>query len=218
MTSGSLHVRQHVILMSNIFLSYSCYPPSCHSQFSSKGSSQSHHLLIVLLFASNSQNASHVTCDVKQQSLTQSRVFKESTRLNALTENDCAILETRMTSRDDPNYPHTTTHLFTQNYLVDTFNMQCIANLTTEKVKVQAFDTVHTDVSTSIKAKLLNSLPRKQSDTANLAIEVELAVGMKYDLTNNIDVTDGLINGSSCELKVIENKQKEKTSKPSSVG
>lgn len=85
-------------------------------------------------------------------------------------------------------------------------------------MKVQAFDTVHTDVSTSIKAKLLNSLPRKQSDTANLAKEVELAVGMKYDLTNNIDVTDGLINGSSCELKVIENRQKEKTSKPSSVG
>jgi hypothetical protein len=123
-----------------------------------------------------------------------------------------------MTSRDDPNYPHTTTHLFTQNYLVDTFNMQCIANLTTEKVKVQAFDTVHTDVSTSIKAKLLNSLPRKQSDTANLAKEVELAVCMKYDLTNNIDVTDDLINVSSCELKIIENRQKEKTSRPSSVG
>jgi hypothetical protein len=40
---------------------------------------------------------------------------------------------------------------------------------------------------------------------------------MKYDLTANIDVTDGLTNGSSCEIKVIENKQPEKTSRPSIV-
>lgn len=100
-------------------------------------------------------------------------------RVNALTENDFDILEIRM-PRDDPNYPHTTTHLFTQNDLVDTFNMQCIVHLTTEKVKVQEFGTVQADVSTSIKPKLVNSLPRKQSDTANLAKEGELAVGMKY--------------------------------------
>ena len=61
---------------------------------------------------------------------------------------------------------------------------------------------VQSDVSTSIKSKLLNSLPRKQSDTANLAKEVELAVGMKYDPSANIGVTDGLTNGSSCELKI----------------
>ncbi|CAC5389891.1 unnamed protein product [Mytilus coruscus] len=58
------------------------------------------------------------------------------------------------------------------------------------------------------KKQLLSSLPEKQSDTANLAKEVVLAIGMKYDLTANIEVTDGLTNGSTCELKLIECKIK----------
>ena len=138
-------------------------------------------------------------------------------RVNALNENDLNILECRTTTIDNPDYPHTTTHLFTENDLVDSFNLQCIARLTTPKVKITAFDTVQGDLPPLVKAKLLHSLPGKQSDTANLAKEVELAVGMKYDLTANIDVTDGLTNGSSCEIKVIENKQPEKTSRPSIV-
>ncbi|VDI23873.1 Hypothetical predicted protein [Mytilus galloprovincialis] len=61
-----------------------------------------------------------------------------------------------------------------------------------QKVKVKAVDTVCGDLPTSVKTKLLSSLPEKQSDTANLAKEVVLAIGMKYDLTANIEVTDGL--------------------------
>ena len=38
---------------------------------------------------------------------------------------------------------------------------------------------------------------------------------MKYDFTNNVDVADGLTNGASCELKMIENRQSHKTSRPS---
>jgi hypothetical protein len=45
-----------------------------------------------------------------------------------------------------------------------------------------AFDTVQADVSANVKAKLLNCIPNKQSETANLAKHVELAVGMKYDI------------------------------------
>jgi hypothetical protein len=40
---------------------------------------------------------------------------------------------------------------------------------------------------------------------------------MKYDFTVNVDVTDGLINGASCVVKMIENRQKDKTSRPSIV-
>jgi hypothetical protein len=55
---------------------------------------------------------------------------------------------------------------------------------------------------------LVNSLPRNQSDTANLAKEVELAIGMKYDLTANIEVEDGLTSGASSEVKFMEYKTK----------
>jgi hypothetical protein len=33
-------------------------------------------------------------------------------------------------------------------------------------------------------------------------------VGMKYDLTANIEVADGLTNGSSCEIKMFERRTK----------
>ena len=73
-----------------------------------------------------------------------------------------------------------------------------------------AFDTVQADVSANVKAKLLNCIPNKQSETANLAKHVELAVGMKYDITANIDVEDGITNGSSCEVKFIDFRIKER--------
>jgi hypothetical protein len=73
-----------------------------------------------------------------------------------------------------------------------------------------AFDTVQADVSANLRAKLLNCIPKKQSETANLAKHVELAVGMKYDITANIDVDDGITNGSSCEVKFIDFRIKER--------
>ena len=136
-------------------------------------------------------------------------------RENELTHNDIAILKTRVIQTDDPNYPSTSTHLFRENALVDSFNLQFIARLSSQKVLVSSVDTVNADVSDSIKKKLLNSLPKNQSDTANLAKEVELAIGMKYDLTANIGVEDGLTNGASCEVKFIE--YKTETPRPSIV-
>jgi hypothetical protein len=64
---------------------------------------------------------------------------------------------------------------------------------------------------------LISLLPKNLSDTANLSEEVTLAVDMKYDFTVNVDVTDGLTNGASCVVKMIENRQKDKTSRPSIV-
>ncbi|XP_076081165.1 uncharacterized protein LOC143052085 [Mytilus galloprovincialis] len=129
-------------------------------------------------------------------------------RQNQLTENDFAVLNTRTVSISDPTYRTNATHLFVENALVDNFNLQYISKLGSQKVKVTAVDTVCGDLPASVKTKLLSSLPEKQSDTANLAKEVVLAIGMKYDLTANIEVTDGLTNGSTCELKLIECKTK----------
>ncbi|XP_052095177.1 uncharacterized protein LOC127730440 [Mytilus californianus] len=125
-------------------------------------------------------------------------------RQNQLTENDFAVLSTRTVLISDPTYRTNATHLFVENALVDNFNLQYISRLCSQKVKVKAVDTVCGDLPASVKTKLLSSLPEKQSDTANLAKEVVLAIGMKYDLTANIEVTDGLTNGSTCELKLIE--------------
>ncbi|CAC5416325.1 unnamed protein product [Mytilus coruscus] len=126
-------------------------------------------------------------------------------RQNQLTENDFAVLSTRTVSITDPTYRTNVTHLFVENALVDNFNFQYISKLCSQKVK--AVDTVCGDLPSSVKTKLLSSLPEKQSDTANLAKEVVLAIGMKYDLTANIEVTDGLTNGSSSARKTIHKSQ-----------
>jgi hypothetical protein len=50
-------------------------------------------------------------------------------RENILTENDYKILEKRKITRDDPDYPSSVPHLFVENKLADSFNLQCIAQL-----------------------------------------------------------------------------------------
>jgi hypothetical protein len=86
---------------------------------------------------------------------------------------------------DDSAYYANVTHLFVQNDLVNQFNQQFVSRLNTEKVVLSSIDAVQADVSADIKAKLIKSLPNNQSNTANLAMQVELAVGMKYDLTKS---------------------------------
>ncbi|CAC5405715.1 unnamed protein product [Mytilus coruscus] len=76
----------------------------------------------------------------------------------------------------------------------------------TQKIKVKAVDTVCGDLPLSVKSNLRSSLPEKQFATANFAKEAVVAIGMKYDLTANIEVTNGLTNDSTCELKLIESK------------
>jgi hypothetical protein len=79
-------------------------------------------------------------------------------RENRLTENDYKILEKRKITRNDPDYPNSVPHLFVENKLADSFNLQCITQLNTHKVNVMAFDTVQADVSANVKAKLLNCI------------------------------------------------------------
>lgn len=134
---------------------------------------------------------------------------------NSLTDDDLVLLHPRTVTTDDSAYHPNVTHLFVQNDLVNQFNQQFVSKLDTEKMVVSSVDAVQADVSTDIKVKLIKSLPTNQSNTANLAMQVELAVGMKYDLTANIDVADGLTNGSSCEIKMFE--RRTKSTRPSIV-
>ena len=138
-------------------------------------------------------------------------------REDNLTENDLCVLHSRTVKSSDPNYPSTATHLFATYASVDTFNEKVIKGLKTQKVTVKAFDVVLGDFSSAVKKTIISTLPANPSNTANLSVEVELAVDMKYDFTVNVDVTDGLVNGASCEVRMIENRQRDRTSRPSIV-
>ncbi|XP_061184993.1 uncharacterized protein LOC133193009 [Saccostrea echinata] len=127
-------------------------------------------------------------------------------RYNAMTAEDMNVIHRCMITETSENYPHHAPHLFTQNSKVDAYNNQLIEKLEGEKVTVNSVDTVLKDYSKELKEKLLRSLSKADdvSKTANLMQKLILAVGMIYDISVNVDVSDGLTNGSSCKVELIE--------------
>ncbi|XP_061193259.1 uncharacterized protein LOC133201473 [Saccostrea echinata] len=139
-------------------------------------------------------------------------------RYNALTAEDMNEINRCIITEASENYPHHAPHLFTQNSKVDAYNNQLIEKLEGEKITMNSMDTVLKDYSKELKEKLLRSLLKANdvSKTANLMQKLILAVGMIYDIFVNVDVTDGLTNGSSCKVQLIEGRI-EGTSRPSIV-
>ena len=139
-------------------------------------------------------------------------------RYNELTPEDKNVIQRCMITETNENYPNHAPHLFTQNSKVDACNNQLIERLEGEKVIVKSVDTVIKDYSKEVKQKLLRSLVNEDdvSKTANLMQILILAVGMIYDISVNVDVSDGLTNGSSCKVQLIESKM-EGISRPSIV-
>lgn len=83
---------------------------------------------------------------------------------------------------------------------------------------MNAVDAVMKDHSKGLKEKLLRSLLNVDdvSKTENMMQKLTLAVGMIYDISVNVDVSDGLTNGSTCQLKLVERRM-ESISRPSIV-
>ena len=138
-------------------------------------------------------------------------------RLNELTDKDQDTLQTRLISPESKDYQKDVLHLFAENAGVDKHNNEILIEMPGEKVVIACHDTV---VSANISAKkcddLVKSLPDDFSKTGNLMKLLTVAVGMIYVMTVNVDVEDGLTNGSTGIVKLIEYRMKE-TNRPSII-
>ena len=138
-------------------------------------------------------------------------------RLNELTEKDQDTLQTRLISPESKDYQKDLLHLFAENAGVDRHNNEILTEMSGEKVVIPCHDTV---VSANMSAKkcddLVKSLPDDFSKTGNLMKLLTIAVGMIYVMTVNVDVEDGLTNGSTGVVKLIEYKM-EGTNRPSII-
>ena len=138
-------------------------------------------------------------------------------RLNELTEKDQDTLQTRLVSSESKDYQKDLLHLFAENAGVDQHNNRILTEMSGEKVVIPCHDTV---VSANISAKkcddLVKSLPDDFSKTGNLMKLLTVAVGMIYVMTVNVDVEDGLTNGSTGVVKLIEYRM-EGTNRPSII-
>ncbi|XP_062590040.1 uncharacterized protein LOC134251654 [Saccostrea cucullata] len=130
-------------------------------------------------------------------------------RENKMTEEDKELISQRFIRQDSQDYPKEAPHLFIENKFVDCFNNNLIENLSTNKVNVRADTDVlsQTKLSASVKLKLVQNLPENPASTGQLRTNLVIAVDMLYDISVNLDVTDGLTNGASCVVKYIEYKE-----------
>ena len=121
-----------------------------------------------------------------------------------------------MTDTFHPEYPDRAVHLFNTNESVHAFNTKTYQKVSTEKVNICSLDHVLGDDNPEVKQQLLSKLPSDSTHTAGLSNRVGIAVGMMYDLCLNLDVDDGLVNGSTCRVTKIEYRQKD-TGRPSII-
>ncbi|XP_062619428.1 uncharacterized protein LOC134280987 [Saccostrea cucullata] len=130
-------------------------------------------------------------------------------RENKMTDEDKELISQRFIRQDSQDYPKEAPHLFIENKFVDCFNNNLIENLSTNKVTVRADTDVlsQTKLSASMKLKLVQNLPENPASTGQLRTNLVIAVDMLYDISVNLDVTDGLTNGASCVVKYIEYKE-----------
>ena len=100
----------------------------------------------------------------------------------------------------DDLYPHSAVHVYAQNIYCDDWNETMLARLTGNM-----FSSVAIDSKKDTATNLANiKMPDKPRDTGNLRHTLRLKVGARVMLTTNVDVSDGLTNGSMGVVQHID--------------
>lgn len=96
-------------------------------------------------------------------------------------------------------------HLFTTNAKVNSHNMEAYNCAATEnKCSVSAVDTVGGDVATNVKNRILAQVSDNPSNTMGLHKELHLVKDLPAEICVNVNVQDGLTNGSPCVVKKLD--------------
>ena len=109
------------------------------------------------------------------------------------TKSDISLLSKRGIKRNQPNYPLDKTHLLHYNKKVDAFNSDMYLKCDKRKMISVCTDIVIGDVSIEVKKKVLSNTKFLEM---NLCKQLEFGVGLRYELSINVDVSDGLVNGA----------------------
>ena len=80
----------------------------------------------------------------------------------------------------------------------------------TQKTQIKCIDIIVGDVSDELKNKVKEKIPDDPTKTMGL-YNVSIAVGAKYNLTTNVNVTDGMTNGAKCVIEKIDYRVKDST-------
>ena len=128
-------------------------------------------------------------------------------RLNELTEQDRDDLRKRVVDRNSSEYPRDAVHLFAEKEGMYKHNENIMNGIDGEEVDVPCHDTVvSANISQKRARQLISELPDDPEKTANMEKVLTVKVGMKYNISVNVNVEDGLANGTTGKVKFIEYK------------
>ena len=122
------------------------------------------------------------------------------------TQDDITVLKLRLlkSKLGEPNYPASLTHVFSSNELVNAYNEAVFNLFQSATAQINAIGIVIGDVSDEFKDELKKKIPDDPSKTMGLYKKLNITAGSKYDLTINVDVSDGLTNGAEREVQDID--------------
>ena len=122
-----------------------------------------------------------------------------------LTDQDKELFKARLFPKTSLLVPHSAIRLFQINEKVERFNQRVIDSIDQDLVHtVQAWDTCsHSMKRVRDQAIYVVSLLKTQ-ETYGLPKKLDLAIGVRYMVSTNIDIEDGLVNGSSGVLRHID--------------
>ena len=128
-------------------------------------------------------------------------------RLNVLTEEDKDDLRKRVVDRNSSEYPRDAVHLFAEKEGMYKHNKNIMNSIDGEEVDIPCYDTVASaNISQKRARELISELPDDPEKTANMEKVLTVKVGMKYNISVNVNVEDGLANGTTGKVKFIEYK------------
>jgi len=120
-----------------------------------------------------------------------------------MTEDDIKLLKSR--ECEEENVPEDAIRLYHFNSSVDKYNEKRIKEMPGTLYKHKSYDSIVGKISEKCKKQKLRALQNstKKQETNGLPTILHLKIGIKYMVTVNIDIEDGLVNGVTGLLKHI---------------
>ena len=121
------------------------------------------------------------------------------------TEKDIVNLKQRMIEVNSNNYPLDAPHLFTENDKVNKFNDRAHRSISGTKYTIKAHDSVIGATSSELRDKIMKQIPNLEpKNTKQLHSNLNLAVGERTEISLNTRIDDGMTNGASNVIKLIQ--------------
>ena len=125
-----------------------------------------------------------------------------------LRDEDKELFKARLFPKSSLLVPHSAIRLYQMNEKVERFNQRVIDSIDKDLVhQVQARDTCTHSMKKVRDQAIFVVSKLKTQDTYGLPKKLDLAIGVRYMVSTNIDIEDGLVNGSSGVLRLIDTYQ-----------